>query len=99
MDFCYFTNFLILLYLWLPSYFNTLRGMLFPTVFGFTNGPLLAAIVLWRNSVVPHSVDKMTSMFIHTSPAIALWGIRWLVLIVTVCVYYYFGTKCCLVID
>ena len=71
MDFCYFTNFLILLYLWLPSYFNTLRGMLF----GFTNGPLLAAIVLWRNSVVPHSTNKMTSMFIHTSPAIALWGI------------------------
>ena len=75
-DFCYFTNFFILVYLWLPLG-DSIRGLLFPIVFGFSNGPVLSAIVLWTNSVVPHSLDKMTSLFIHLSPSLALWGIRW----------------------
>lgn len=78
-DFCYFTNFLILLYIWLPSSLvgDYLRGALFVACFSFAMGPLLSAIILWRNSLVPHSNDKMTSLFIHVSPAMALWGIRW----------------------
>lgn len=77
-DFCYFTNLLILTYLWLPAFLPTaLRGHLFIFVFAYAHGPLLSAIVLWRNSLVPHSVDKMTSLHIHISPAVALWGIRW----------------------
>jgi hypothetical protein len=75
-DFCYFTNALVLLYLWLP-FLDTIRGLLFPVIFGFCNGPLLAAVALWRNSIVPHSIDKMTSAFIHISPAIAMWGLKW----------------------
>ena len=78
-DFCYFTTFLILIYLWLPRGISY-KGALFPVVFGFSNGPLLAAVVLWKNSIVPHSADKMTSMFIHVSPSITLWGIRWCVM-------------------
>ena len=79
LDFCYFTNFLTLLYFWLPMP-DIIRGGLFITVFAFANGPLLLAVLLWRNSFVPHSTDKMTSLFIHISPAIALWGVRWSVL-------------------
>jgi hypothetical protein len=79
-DFCYFTTLLIFLYLWLP-WGHLYKGYLFPSIFGFSNGPLLAAVVLWKNSIVPHSVDKMTSVFIHVSPSITLWGIRRYVII------------------
>ena len=92
-DFCYFTNFFILVYLWLPLG-DSIRGLLFPIVFGFSNGPVLSAIVLWTNSVVPHSLDKMTSLFIHLSPSLALWGIRWWVYGVWI-MYMYMGMSAC----
>ncbi len=78
-DFCYFTNFLIFLYLWLPDWIlgPALRGWLFTTCFCFANGPVLVAIMLWKNSLVPHSNDKMTSLFIHISPSLTLFGLRW----------------------
>lgn len=78
-DFCYFCNFLVLLYLWLPEQVlgPTVRGGLFSTCFAMANGPVLCAIVFWRNSLVPHSIDKMTSLFIHVSPTLALSGLKW----------------------
>ena len=75
-DFCYFVNFLILVYFWSPwkpTWF-------FPSIFVLSHGPLLFAIALWRNSIVPHSLDKMTSLFIHISPPLTTWGVRWYVL-------------------
>lgn len=30
-----------------------------------TPGPLASAIITWRNSLVFHSIDKVTSLFIH----------------------------------
>ena len=80
-DFCYFTNILTLVYIWIPSFIidDSYRGELFTTCFSFAMGPLVSAIVLWRNSLVPHSIDKMTSLFIHISPSLTLWGIRWFV--------------------
>src|SRR4051794_7827254 len=33
-------------------------------------GPLAWAIVTWRNSMVFHSLDKITSMFIHITPTL-----------------------------
>jgi hypothetical protein len=72
-DFCYFCNTLILFYLWSPWQ----PSGLFPVIFMFSNGPLLWAVVLWRNSLVPHSLDKMTSLFIHVSPSLTTWAIRW----------------------
>ena len=75
-DFCYFTNILLLIYLWLipPGLF---AGNMFVVLFCFANGPLLWAVALWRNSLVFHSVDKMTSMFIHISPALTVTTLRW----------------------
>ena len=72
----YFTKLLLFLYLWLPSW-DSFRGALFPIVFVFSHGPLLWSVVLWRNSIVPHSTDKMTNVFVHVSPAVTLWGNRW----------------------
>jgi hypothetical protein len=32
------------------------------------------AVLAWRNSMVFHSVDKVTSMFIHVSPTFGKWS-------------------------
>lgn len=36
-----------------------------------------SAIIMWRNSIVFHSMDKMTSMFIHILPALVIFSLRW----------------------
>eukprot|EP01129_Flabellula_baltica_P012916 TRINITY_DN5916_c0_g1_i2.p1 TRINITY_DN5916_c0_g1~~TRINITY_DN5916_c0_g1_i2.p1 ORF type:complete len:356 (+),score=44.11 TRINITY_DN5916_c0_g1_i2:127-1068(+) len=72
-DFCYFANFLMLSFLWvLPDY-----PTLFLICFCISNGPLSWAVPLWRNSMVFHSVDKITSIFIHLSPPILSYVLRW----------------------
>ena len=78
-DFCYFTNFLTLVYIWVPSFIidDSYRGELFTLCYSSAIGPVLLAIIMWKNSLVPHSIDKMTSLYIHLSSSITLWGIRW----------------------
>jgi hypothetical protein len=39
-------------------------------------GPLASAIITWRNSLVFHSLDKVTSLFIHMYPPLVLTVIR-----------------------
>lgn len=46
-------------------------------MFAIANGPLALAIAMWRNSLVFHSLDKMTSMFIHILPALVMFSQRW----------------------
>ena len=46
-------------------------------MFSISNGPIAIAIVMWRNSLVFHSLDKMTSMFIHILPALVIFSRRW----------------------
>ncbi|CAF1432886.1 unnamed protein product [Rotaria magnacalcarata] len=73
-DLCYFVNLLTLLYLWVfPS-----SIILFTVCYMLSHGPLIFAIVLWRNSLVFHSLDNVTSVFIHMYPALTLFTIRWL---------------------
>lgn len=74
LDLCYYANTLLLLYLFVfPSNKILLGG-----VIGLAHGPVLWAIIQWRNSLVFHSLDKITSCFIHFCPAMVLYGIRWL---------------------
>jgi hypothetical protein len=35
-------------------------------------------VLAWRNSLVFHSLDKTTSLFIHLTPNILLYALRWL---------------------
>ena len=51
--------------------------VLFEIVFVCSNGPLLFAILAWRNSLVFHSLDKVTTVFIHAFPPILTWAERW----------------------
>mmetsp|Transcript_7355 Transcript_7355/g.12365 ORF Transcript_7355/g.12365 Transcript_7355/m.12365 type:complete len:524 (-) Transcript_7355:138-1709(-) len=72
-DFCYFTNILSIMtmrsYDALPS--------LFRVVFIFCNGPLSWAVVIWRNSLVYHDFDRMTSIYIHLLPVLLSYCVRW----------------------
>ncbi len=40
--------------------------------------PLAGAIVAWRNSLVFHSLDKVTSVYIHILPALLTYVWRWM---------------------
>ena len=58
LDFCYFGNIALLLYLWLfPD-----NPELFVTVFAVSAGPMLTASALFRNSLVFHSWEHCTSV-------------------------------------
>ncbi len=71
-DFCYFANIMaITAALINPS------PQFFTAAFILVNGPVLWAIVMWRNSMVFHSLDKMTSFSIHFLPALCTYAQRW----------------------
>ncbi|RUP46523.1 hypothetical protein BC936DRAFT_146843 [Jimgerdemannia flammicorona] len=73
-DLCYFVNVLTVLWLYVfPS-----SQWLFISLFCLTHGPIAWAIIAWRNSFVFHSMDKVTSLFIHIFPPFALYTVRWL---------------------
>lgn len=72
MDFCYVSNLLLLISAWLRPH----DQVLFQIVFAFSNGPIAFAVAAWRNSLVFHSLDKMTSLVIHLGPVLATYALR-----------------------
>lgn len=48
------------------------------SIFCLSHGPVAWAIYAWRNSLVFHSIDKITSIWIHFMPAVVLYTLRWL---------------------
>ncbi|KAF2643356.1 hypothetical protein P280DRAFT_496969 [Massarina eburnea CBS 473.64] len=67
-DLCYFVNFLLMLSLWV---FPQSKRMFISTYcLAFGNNAI--AIVMWRNSLVFHSMDKVVSLFIHIMPCVTL---------------------------
>jgi Protein of unknown function (DUF2838) len=73
LDFCYYANALLLAVLWAARH----EPRLFMIAFSVINGPLLWAVPLFRNSLVFHSIDKTTSVFIHLSPVLLSFVARW----------------------
>ncbi|CAO3622664.1 unnamed protein product [Mucor hiemalis] len=73
-DICYFVNCMTMLFLW--GYSNS--TILFIATYCMTNGPVAWAIITWRNSLVFHSLDKVTSVFIHIMPPLVTYCIRWM---------------------
>ncbi|PQE12932.1 f-box protein [Rutstroemia sp. NJR-2017a BBW] len=67
-DLCYFVNFLCVLSIWVFPQSKRLFISTYCLVFG--NNAI--AIVMWRNSMVFHSFDKVTSLFIHIMPCVTL---------------------------
>ena len=72
-DFCYYAQLMMMMHIY--KYPNNIP--LGKAMFSISNGPLLLAIVMWRNSLVFHSMDKMTSMFIHILPSLVTFCHRW----------------------
>ena len=73
LDFCYASNLLCLaqIFVWPDSL------TLFVINFAQTTGPLAMAIPTWRNSLVFHSLDKVTSAYIHALPPLLCFLMRW----------------------
>ena len=74
LDFCYFMNISVLL-----------QTILFPDCLAWYKanyvlcmGVLMMAILVWQNSLVFHSLDKLTSIFIHVFPPLTLHLYRYL---------------------
>jgi hypothetical protein len=67
-DLCYFVNLLLMLSLWVFP--NSKRLFLSTYCLAFGNNAV--AIIMWRNSLVFHSMDKVTSLFIHIMPCVTL---------------------------
>ena len=73
IDFCYFVNSSLVYFLMAGSSSQSL----FVSCFVFSNGPLSAAIVAFRNSLVYHKIDYLTSLAIHAVPMTIMTHIRW----------------------
>ncbi|KAG1773853.1 hypothetical protein EDD22DRAFT_3509 [Suillus occidentalis] len=60
-DLCYYATILNFIYIWFfPS--NT---ALFMACYSLSHGSLASAVITWRNSLVFHDTDKVTSLFVH----------------------------------
>jgi hypothetical protein len=67
-DLCYFVNALCMLSIWVfPK-----SKRLFISTYCLAYGNNAIAIAMWRNSLVFHSLDKITSLFIHIMPCVSL---------------------------
>lgn len=71
LDFCYLVNALGFLVVLSPLCRSPVAWQ---TLFLSSSGPVLWAIVAWRNSLVFHSLDKVTSVYIHLFPALLAWS-------------------------
>merc|ERR1719370_1681564 len=72
LDFCYFVQVsavLQSLMCWVSSDSGFCSSW-FKANFVLSHGPLAIAILAWQNSIVFHSLDKMTSFYIHIMPAL-----------------------------
>ena len=76
IEFSYLMNTLTLLYLWLPIS-DDIRARLFPTIYTLVTGPLVMSTMAMQQPLKLQSESKMTSIFIHMYPSLAVWGIKW----------------------
>lgn len=71
-DLCYYVTILNFVYIWLfPS-----SPALFVACYCLSHGALASAVITWRNSLVFHDQDKVTSLFIHIYPPFTFTVIR-----------------------
>lgn len=79
MDFCYWVNSSLILHqLLCPcSPDGGFCAYWFKLLYVLVSGPISAAVILWGNSLVFHSIDKVTSFAIHILPAMLVYLVRW----------------------
>lgn len=72
LDFCYYANIFCLLFLCIPG-----DEHVFSIVYSLSHGPLVWAVPIYWNSLVLHSLDKVTSTYIHILPPVLAFVVRW----------------------
>jgi len=86
LDFCYVSTYLtvvtcLLAFIRIETGFETFlhayNWVLIRAQFTFANGALAWSIIIFKNSIVFYNIDQMCSVFIHLSPAIFCWCLRW----------------------
>ena len=77
LDFCYALNALCMGLAVAALAGGRARGRLFALAFALANGPLLSAILVWRNSFIFHSLDHVTSTALHALPPMWTYAVRW----------------------
>jgi len=78
IDFCYYGNYIILFSI--NNVFGKEQDKLFKVAFLFGNGVLARSVWLFRNSLVLHRVDVLTSLGIHLFPFICMYHFKWFTL-------------------
>ena len=73
LDYCYFVNLSVAIQVLL--YPDNLEW--FQANYVMCLGPICLAIPFWHNSLVFHSLDKVTSFFLHAFPPIVMHLHRW----------------------
>jgi hypothetical protein len=51
--------------------------LLFQILFSLATGPVTFAIMAWRNSLVFHSLDRLTTVAVHAFPPLVIYIMRW----------------------
>ena len=68
LDFCYYANMLMILQVWALPELCELQMILF----SFSMGPLAWSVLLFRNSMIFHSLDKVRCMHLRVRPCLSL---------------------------
>lgn len=72
-DFCYWANFVILIFL---NFYPKNLDLLMCSYF-WAMGPFAASIGAMRNSMIFHKIDNLTSLVIHAMPMMSMFNLRW----------------------
>lgn len=72
-DFCYYANFLMIIFLM----FYPKNDYLFKSLFLFSNGNIAIAVAAFRNQMVFHKFDNLSSLALHIYPQLVTWNLRW----------------------
>lgn len=72
-DWCYIVN--LTCCLWLTAF--PANSVFFTVLFAIVSSTLPWTIIVYRNSLVFHSIDKLTSFYIHMVPPAVWYAIRW----------------------
>ena len=72
-DLCYYVSILNFVFLWIfPQ-----SPFLFIACYTLSHGAVASAVITWRNSLVFHDADKVTSLFIHVYAPFTFTVIRY----------------------
>ena len=85
IEYCYLVNYLFFLYYILSLsiqdswdlWYYDISYYLFRILFTACVGPLALSVLAFRNSVVFHNIDHLTSTVLHWTPQVSIWGMRW----------------------